>query len=61
MIIKDEMCPLTNEECENIQACKYSIGRFGINVCSPYRKKKTEQVHKQELEARKQILKVENN
>lgn len=57
MIIKNEMCPLTNEECGNIQACKYSMGRFRVPVCFPNRQEKVEQVHREELKTREEILK----
>ena len=57
MIIKNEMCPLTNEECGNIQACKYSMGRFRVPVCFPNRQEKVDQVYKEELRAREEILK----
>ena len=56
MIIKNEICPLTNEECGNIQACKYSMGRFRVPVCFPNRQEKINQVYKEELKAREEIL-----
>ena len=59
MTIKSQKCLVSNMECRHVNACKYTLERFGVLDCEPeaVKKQKIEAKHQKELQDREELLK----
>ena len=57
LIIKNEKCIVSNNECNCVSTCRYLLERFGAFECEPveYKKSLVEAVHQKELQERAKL------